>query len=115
MAANAHLIPGYRHGSGIARSMPTSQAADRVADELGIDCYETPTGWKFSAICLMMRKISICGEESSARFRSCAEKGRALGGALLAGTCWRSNSSRWRESCASTGDVWPQLLYQARL
>ena len=49
MAANAHLIKGYASGiSGVARSMPTSQAADRVAERLGLDCYETPTGWKFS-------------------------------------------------------------------
>ncbi|HIP52708.1 MAG TPA: alpha-D-glucose phosphate-specific phosphoglucomutase, partial [Chromatiales bacterium] len=48
LAANAHLIPGYRNGlAGVARSMPTSQAVDRVADALGIECYETPTGWKF--------------------------------------------------------------------
>ena len=65
MAANAHLIPGYRNGiTGIARSMPTSQAADRVADELGIECYETPTGWKFFGNLLDAGKISICGEES---------------------------------------------------
>ncbi len=65
MAANAHLIPGYRRGiSGIARSMPTSQAADRVADSLGIECYETPTGWKFFGNLLDARKITICGEES---------------------------------------------------
>ncbi len=65
MAANAHLIPGYRNGiPGIARSMPTSQAADRVADQLGIDCYETPTGWKFFGNLLDARKIILCGEES---------------------------------------------------
>jgi phosphoglucomutase len=65
MAANAHLLPGYPMGiSGIARSMPTSQAADRVADALGIECYETPTGWKFFGNLLDARKISICGEES---------------------------------------------------
>jgi phosphoglucomutase len=65
MAANAHLIPGYRNGvTGIARSMPTSQAADRVAEQLGIECYETPTGWKFFGNLLDAGKISICGEES---------------------------------------------------
>ena len=65
LAANAHLIPGYRNGiPGIARSMPTSQAADRVADQLGIDCYETPTGWKFFGNLLDAGKIAICGEES---------------------------------------------------
>ena len=65
LAANAHLIPGYRNGvTGIARSMPTSQAADRVAEQLGVDCYETPTGWKFFGNLLDAEKISICGEES---------------------------------------------------
>ncbi len=65
IAANATLIPGYKNGlSGIARSMPTSQAADRVAEKLGIDCYETPTGWKFFGNLLDADKITICGEES---------------------------------------------------
>jgi phosphoglucomutase len=65
MAANAHLIPGYSSGiSGVARSMPTSQAADRVAERLGIECYETPTGWKFFGNLLDDRKITLCGEES---------------------------------------------------
>lgn len=65
LAANATLVPGYARGlTGIARSMPTSQAADRVADELGIDCYETPTGWKFFGNLLDAGKITLCGEES---------------------------------------------------
>ncbi len=65
MAANAHLLPGYPMGiSGIARSMPTSQAADRVADSMGIECHETPTGWKFFGNLLDAGKITICGEES---------------------------------------------------
>jgi phosphoglucomutase len=65
MAANAHLIKGYKSGiSGVARSMPTSQAADRVADALGLECYETPTGWKFFGNLLDARKITLCGEES---------------------------------------------------
>ena len=65
MAANAHLIPGYKNGiSGVARSMPTSQAADRVADKLGLECYETPTGWKFFGNLLDANKITLCGEES---------------------------------------------------
>jgi len=65
MAANAHHIPGYRQGiSGVARSMPTSQAADRVAEHLGVECYETPTGWKFFGNLLDARKVTLCGEES---------------------------------------------------
>jgi phosphoglucomutase len=65
MAANAHHIPGYRQGiAGIARSMPTSGAADRVAEQLGVECYETPTGWKFFGNLLDAGKVTLCGEES---------------------------------------------------
>ena len=66
LAANAHLAPGYSHGlSGVARSMPTSQAVDRVAGRLGISCYETPTGWKFFGNLLDAGKATLCGEESA--------------------------------------------------
>jgi phosphoglucomutase len=65
LAANAHLAPGYAKGlKGVARSMPTSAAADRVADALGIGKYETPTGWKFFGNLLDAGKATICGEES---------------------------------------------------
>jgi phosphoglucomutase len=65
LAANAHLLPGYKDGlRGVARSMPTSQAVDRVARAMGIDCYETPTGWKFFGNLLDARRITLCGEES---------------------------------------------------
>ncbi len=65
LAANATLVPGYREGlTGIARSMPTSQAADRVAEKLGIPCFETPTGWKFFGNLLDADRVTICGEES---------------------------------------------------
>jgi len=65
LAANATLVPGYAHGlSGVARSMPSSQAVDRVADKLGIPCFETPTGWKFFGNLLDAGKITLCGEES---------------------------------------------------
>ncbi len=65
LAANAHLVPGYRKRlAGIARSMPTSAAADRVAKELGIPCYETPTGWKFFGNLMDAGKVTLCGEES---------------------------------------------------
>jgi len=65
MAANATLIPGYAGGiAGIARSMPTSGAADRVAQALGIPCYETPTGWKFFGNLMDAGMVSLCGEES---------------------------------------------------
>jgi phosphoglucomutase len=66
LAANAHLAPGYKRGlAGIARSMPTSGAADRVAAKLGIGMYETPTGWKFFGNLLDAGKVTICGEESA--------------------------------------------------
>ncbi len=65
LAANAHLIPAYSKGlSGVARSMPTSQAVDRVAAKYNIPCYETPTGWKFFGNLLDAGKITLCGEES---------------------------------------------------
>lgn len=65
MAANAHLIPAYKNGlSGIARSMPTSQAPDRVAEHLGIESHETPTGWKFFGNLLDADRATLCGEES---------------------------------------------------
>jgi phosphoglucomutase len=65
LAANAHLAPGYRAGlKGIARSMPTSAAADRVAAKLGIASFETPTGWKFFGNLLDAGRVTICGEES---------------------------------------------------
>ncbi|MGL4491057.1 MAG: alpha-D-glucose phosphate-specific phosphoglucomutase [Rhizobiaceae bacterium] len=66
LAANAHLAPGYKRGlAGIARSMPTSGAADRVAAKLGIGMFETPTGWKFFGNLLDAGKATICGEESA--------------------------------------------------
>jgi phosphoglucomutase len=65
LAANAKLVPGYSSGlAGVARSMPTSAAVDRVAAEMGIDCYETPTGWKFFGNLLDADKATLCGEES---------------------------------------------------
>ncbi|MDJ0834574.1 MAG: alpha-D-glucose phosphate-specific phosphoglucomutase [Gammaproteobacteria bacterium] len=65
LAANAQSVPAYQQGiAGIARSMPTSRAADRVAKALGVDCYETPTGWKFFGNLLDAGKITLCGEES---------------------------------------------------
>jgi len=65
LAANATLVPAYKNGlSGIARSMPTSQAADRVAEKLGIEAHETPTGWKFFGNLLDADRATLCGEES---------------------------------------------------
>lgn len=66
LAANAHLIPWFKDGlPGVARSMPTSRAVDRVAAALGINCFETPTGWKFFGNLLDAGRIALCGEESA--------------------------------------------------
>jgi phosphoglucomutase len=65
LTANAHRVPGYRNGvSGVARSMPTSSAADKVAEAMGVECYETPTGWKFFGNLLDANRATLCGEES---------------------------------------------------
>ena len=65
LTANAHLIPGYKSGLyGVARSMPASRAVDLVAKKLNIDCYQTPTGWKFFGNLLDAKQITLCGEES---------------------------------------------------
>src|SRR5438094_2848682 len=66
LAANARLVPWFKQGlPGVARSMPTSRAVDRVAESLGIDCYETPTGWKYFGSLLDAGRIALCGEESA--------------------------------------------------
>lgn len=66
LAANAHLAPGYERGiAGVARSMPTSGACDRVAEALGVECFETPTGWKFFGNLLDAGRVTLCGEESA--------------------------------------------------
>ena len=66
LAANAQLVPGYAGGlKGVARSMPTSAAVDRVAEKLGIKCFETPTGWKFFGNLLDAGQVTLCGEESA--------------------------------------------------
>ncbi|HTX48462.1 MAG TPA: alpha-D-glucose phosphate-specific phosphoglucomutase [Caulobacteraceae bacterium] len=65
LAANAAVAPGYAAGlAGLARSMPTSRAADRVAKALGVRCYETPTGWKYFGSLLDDGRATLCGEES---------------------------------------------------
>jgi len=66
LAANAHLVPAYKNGiKGVARSMPTSGAADLVSKKLGVPCFETPTGWKFFGNLLDDGQITLCGEESA--------------------------------------------------
>jgi len=65
LAANLDSFPGYSNGLlGVARSMPSSMAVDRVAEKMGVECFETPTGWKFFGNLLDSQRINICGEES---------------------------------------------------
>lgn len=84
LAANAHLAPGYARGiAGIARSMPTSRAADRVAARLGVPLFETPTGWKFFGTLLDAGRVTICGEESAGTGSSHAREKDGLWAILL--------------------------------
>lgn len=97
LAANAHLCPGYARGlAGIARSMPTSAAADRVAAKLGIPSFETPTGWKFFGTLLDAGKATLCGEES---FGTGSDHVREKDG-LWAVLMWLNILARRRESVA---------------
>ena len=104
LAANTHLAPGYRDGlKGIARSMPTSRAADRVADRLGVRCYETPTGWKFFGNLLDAGLVTICGEESAGTGSDHVREKDGLWAVLLWLNILAAAANRWPKSCASTG------------
>ena len=95
LAANAALAPGYAGGlAGIARSMPTSRAADRVAARLGIDAFETPTGWKFFGTLLDAGLATICGEESAGTGSNHVREKDGLWAVLL----WLNILARRRES-----------------
>ena len=97
LAAQAHLAPGYAKGlAGIARSMPTSAAADRVAAKLGIKCYETPTGWKFFGNLLDAGLATICGEESAGTGSNHVREKDGLWAVLL----WLNILARRRQSVA---------------
>ncbi|MGL4526532.1 MAG: alpha-D-glucose phosphate-specific phosphoglucomutase [Aestuariivirga sp.] len=97
LAANATLVPGYKDGlSGIARSMPTSAAADRVAEKLRIACYETPTGWKFFGNLLDANLATLCGEESFGTGSNHVREKDGLWAVLM----WLNILARRRESVA---------------
>ncbi|WP_025292695.1 alpha-D-glucose phosphate-specific phosphoglucomutase [Sphingomonas sanxanigenens] len=104
LAANAHLAPGYASGlAGIARSMPTSGAADRVAAALGIPLYETPTGWKFFGNLLDAGLATICGEESAGTGSSHVREKDGIWAVLL----WLNILAARRESVAAImADHW---------
>lgn len=99
IAANSAMIPGYSRGiSGVARSMPTSAALDIVADRMGIECYETPTGWKFFGNLLDAGMADICGEES---FGTSSSHIREKDG-LWAVLCWLNIIAEKRQSVKET-------------
>ncbi|MFO1121505.1 MAG: alpha-D-glucose phosphate-specific phosphoglucomutase [Hyphomicrobiales bacterium] len=98
LAANATLVPGYKDGlAGIARSMPTSAAADRVAEKLRIACYETPTGWKFFGNLLDAGLATLCGEESFGTGSNHVREKDGLWAVLM----WLNVLARRRESVAA--------------
>jgi phosphoglucomutase len=100
LAANATLIPGYAKGiKGIARSMPTSRAADVVAKELGIECFETPTGWKFFGNLLDADRVTLCGEESYGTGSDHVREKDGLWAVLF-----------WLDLLAATGKTVPAIL-----
>ena len=100
IAARHELVPGYRDGiAGVARSMPTSRAVDRVAQALDIPCYETPTGWRFFCNLLDAGRIDLCGEESFGTSSSHAREKDGLWAVLY-----------WLNLLAATGSSVPTLV-----
>lgn len=104
LAANAHLAPAYAGGlAGVARSMPTSRALDRVAEAKGLDVFETPTGWKFFGNLLDEGKITLCGEESAGTGSDHVREKDGLWAVLL----WLNILARRREGVAEIlADHW---------
>ncbi|MEM6373410.1 MAG: alpha-D-glucose phosphate-specific phosphoglucomutase [Pseudomonadota bacterium] len=100
IAANAHVAPGYSDGlKGVARSMPTSAAVDRVAEVLGLDCYETPTGWKFFGNLMDDGRVSLCGEESFGTGSDHVREKDGVWAVLM-----------WLNIMAATGKSVPQIM-----
>ncbi|SHF52879.1 phosphoglucomutase [Litoreibacter ascidiaceicola] len=104
LCAKAHLAPGYKDGlAGVARSMPTSRAVDRVAASLGIDCFETPTGWKFFGNLLDAGKVTLCGEESAGTGSDHVREKDGLWAVLL----WLNILAETKQSVADLmADLW---------
>ena len=115
LTAQAHLAPAYSSGpSGVARSMPTSRAVDRVAASLGIECFETPTGWKFFGNLLDAGKVTLCGEESAGTGSDHVREKDGLWAVLL----WLNILAETKKSVADLmGDLWAAhgRCYYARL
>lgn len=117
LAANAHLAPGYKAGlKGIARSMPTSEAADRVAKKLGIGMYETPTGWKFFGVCTTpVWRRSVARKAPAPAPTMCA---RRMGCGLCCSgltSLRRPQGAREKDRRGALGRIRPQLLFPPRL
>ena len=106
LTAKAHLAPRYAGGlAGVARSMPTSRAVDRVAEAMGIDCFETPTGWKFFGNLLDAGKVTLCGEESAGTGSDHVREKDGLWAVLL----WLNILAETGQSVAELmGDFWGQ-------
>ncbi|MCF2903406.1 alpha-D-glucose phosphate-specific phosphoglucomutase [Octadecabacter sp. CECT 8868] len=104
LTAKAHLAPAYSSGlTGVARSMPTSRAVDRVAESLGIKCYETPTGWKFFGNLLDAGLVTLCGEESAGTGSDHVREKDGLWAVLL----WLNILAETKMSVAETlDDLW---------
>jgi phosphoglucomutase len=115
LTAQAHLAPAYRGGlTGVARSMPTSRAVDRVAASLGIDCFETPPGWKFFGNLLDAGKVTLCGEESAGTGSDHVREKDGLWAVLL----WLNILAETKKSVAELmADLWAAhgRCYYARL
>ena len=102
--------------AGVARSMPTSRAADRVAEKLGIGMYETPTGWKFFGNLLDAGKVTICGEESfGTGSRPCAREGRPVGGADVAQHSGRAPAERGGDRARRIGRNMAAIIIRATI
>ncbi len=100
-------IPGYKAGlAGVARSLPTSTAVDRVAAEAGVKCYQTPTGWKYFGNLLDAGLCTLCGEES---FGTGSMHVREKDG-LWAALCWLSILAHTKKSVSDVAHAhWRQF------
>ena len=116
LADLAHLVPGYADGlAGVARSMPTSGAADRVAQAKGIEIFETPTGWKFFGSLLDAGRATICGEESAGTGSNHVREKDGVWAVLLWLNILAVQKTSVAECCTHTGRATDQLLFASRL
>jgi phosphoglucomutase len=106
LTANATLAPGYAAGlAGVARSMPTSAAVDVVAKQLGLDCFETSTGWKFFGNLLDAGRITLCGEESFGTGSNHIREKDGLGPCSSGSRSWPAAVVPWPRSWRTIGNA----------